>query len=64
VEVSQPLDSEARMAKCQLYENNVGFGVFTAATVKNVVFWDIKPSLYLTGDTLSLRYRAQPVNVM
>jgi hypothetical protein len=27
------------------------FEVFTAVTVKNVVFWDIKPSSYLTGDT-------------
>jgi hypothetical protein len=31
--------------------------------MKNVVFWDIKPSSYLTGDTLFLRYRAQPVNL-
>jgi hypothetical protein len=29
--------------------------------MKNAVFWDIKPSSYLTGDTLRLRYRAQPV---
>jgi hypothetical protein len=27
--------------------------------MKNVVFWDINPSSYLTGDTLVLRYRAQ-----
>jgi hypothetical protein len=26
--------------------------------MKNVVFWDIKPSSFLTGDTLHLRYRA------
>jgi hypothetical protein len=38
--------------------------VFTAATMKNVVAWDIKYSSYLTGDTLLLRYRAQPVNAM
>jgi hypothetical protein len=25
--------------------------------MKNVVFWDIKPSSYLTGDTLTLGYR-------
>jgi hypothetical protein len=31
-------------------------------TMKNAVNWDIKPSSYLTGDTLSPRYRAQPVN--
>jgi hypothetical protein len=42
----------------------VRFEVFTAVTVKNVVFWDIKPSSYLTGDTLRLRYRAHPVNAM
>jgi hypothetical protein len=27
------------------------------------VFWDIKSSSYFTGDTLHLRYRAQPVEV-
>jgi hypothetical protein len=32
--------------------------------MKNAVFWDIKSSSYLTGDTLRLHYRAQPVNVM
>jgi hypothetical protein len=32
--------------------------------MKNVVFWDKKPSSYLTGDTLRLRYRTQPVNAM
>jgi hypothetical protein len=26
--------------------------------MKNAVFWDIKPSSYLTGDTLHLHYRA------
>jgi hypothetical protein len=31
--------------------------------MKNVVFWDIKLSSYLTGDTLYPRYRAHPVNV-
>jgi hypothetical protein len=35
-----------------------------AVTMKNGVFWDIKSSLYLTGDTLRLRYRVQPVNAM
>jgi hypothetical protein len=32
--------------------------------MKNVVFWDIKPSSYFTGDTLLLHYRVQPVNAM
>jgi hypothetical protein len=42
----------------------VTFEVFTAVTMKNVVFWDKKPSSYFTGDTLRLRYRIQPVNAM
>jgi hypothetical protein len=42
----------------------VRFAVFTAVTMKNVVFWDIEPSSYFTGDTLRLRYRVQPVNAM
>jgi hypothetical protein len=36
----------------------VRFEVFPAVTMKNAVFW------YLTGNTLRLRYRAQPVNAM
>jgi hypothetical protein len=55
--ITSPLQSPAR-------ECYVRFEVFTARTMKNVVFWDIKPSSYLTGDTLRLRYRAQPVNAM
>jgi hypothetical protein len=43
---------------------NVRFEVFTAVTMENVVFWDIKPSSYLTGETLRLHYRVQPVNAM
>jgi hypothetical protein len=42
----------------------VRFEVFTAVTMKNTVFWDIKPSSYLTGNTSGLRYRAQTVNAM
>jgi hypothetical protein len=38
--------------------------VFAAVTIKNVVFWDIKPSSYFTVDTVPLCYRAQPVNAM
>jgi hypothetical protein len=55
--ITSPLQSPA--TKCY-----VRFEVFMAVTMKNVVFWDIKPSSYLTGDTLRLRYRAQPVNAM
>jgi hypothetical protein len=43
---------------------HVRFEVFRVVTMKNAVSWDIKPSLYLTGDALRLHYRAQPVNVM
>jgi hypothetical protein len=42
----------------------VRFEVITEATMKNVVFWDIKTELYLTEDTLRLGYRAQPVNAI
>jgi hypothetical protein len=52
-----PLQSPA--AKCC-----VRFDVFTAVTVKNVVFWDKKQCSYLTGDIFLLRYRAQPVNTL
>jgi hypothetical protein len=38
--------------------------VSTAETMKNVLFWDMKLSSYLIGDTLRLRYIAQPVNAM
>jgi hypothetical protein len=44
--------------------NNVISDVFTAVTMKNAVFWDIKPSFYFTGVTLRPRNRAQPVDVM
>jgi hypothetical protein len=32
--------------------------------LKNVVFWDKKPSSHFTGDTLHLCYKVQPVNAM
>jgi hypothetical protein len=32
--------------------------------MKDAAFWDIKPSSNLTGNTLRLRYKAQPVNSM
>jgi hypothetical protein len=47
-----------------LTANFVRFEVCTAVTMKDVVLWDIKPSPYLTGDTLRLRYSVQPVNAM
>jgi hypothetical protein len=33
-------------------------------TMKSAVFWNIKPSSYLRGDTLRLHYSAQPINAM
>jgi hypothetical protein len=40
------------------------FSSTVAVAMKNVVFWDIKAHLYLTGNTLRLRYRGQLVNAM
>jgi hypothetical protein len=40
----------------------VTFEVFTAVTMKNAVFWDIRTQV--VPHTLSLGYRAQPVNAM
>jgi hypothetical protein len=54
--ITSPLQSPAG----QCYE---GFEVFTAVTMKNAVFLNIKLSSYLTGDTLRLCYRAQPVKI-
>jgi hypothetical protein len=48
----------------QLLRLVVRFEVFTAVTMKSGIFWDIKHSLYFTGDTLHLHYRVQPVNAM
>jgi hypothetical protein len=44
--------------------NFVKIEVFVAVELNDIVFWDIKPSSYLTGNTLSLCYRAQPVNAV
>jgi hypothetical protein len=40
------------------------FEDFTAVAMKAAIFWDKNPSSYLTGDTLRLHYRDQPVNAM
>jgi hypothetical protein len=40
------------------------FDVFIAVTAKNAAFWDMKPHFLITGNTINLRYRAQPVNAM
>jgi hypothetical protein len=45
-------------------KRDVRFEVFMAVIMKNAVLWDIKPSSYLTVDTLRLYYRNQPVNAM
>jgi hypothetical protein len=49
---------------CKETVNLVRFEVFTAVTMKNVVFWDIKASPYLAGHKLPLRYSVQPVNAI
>jgi hypothetical protein len=40
------------------------FEVVTAVPMKNAIFWDINLSSYLARNTLRLRYRVHPVNVM
>jgi hypothetical protein len=37
---------------------------FTAMTMKNVAFWDIKTQFVLHRRHILLRYRVQPVNAM
>jgi hypothetical protein len=56
-----------RIAHIYIKMNNsskVRFVVFTALTMKNSVFWDVKTSSYPTGNISRLRYIAQPVNDM
>jgi DNA repair exonuclease SbcCD ATPase subunit len=59
-----PLKAVAVEKEIQQYKVHVRFEVIMAVTMKNVDFWDIKPSSYFTGDTLPLHYRVQPVNAM
>jgi hypothetical protein len=40
------------------------FEVFTAVTMKIVVFWDTETISYFKGDTLHLYYSVQPVNAI
>jgi hypothetical protein len=40
------------------------FVLLVNVTMKNAVFWDIKPISYRTGDTLRLQNRGHPVNAM
>jgi hypothetical protein len=59
--VSTPPACSVLDTKCRML---VRFEVFTAVTMKKVLFWDIKPSSYLTENISRVRYRAQPVNAM
>jgi hypothetical protein len=59
-----PVPKGAATRFYELSLNRLRLEVFTAVTMKNAVFWDMKPSSYFTGNTLPLRYRAQPVNAM
>jgi hypothetical protein len=43
---------------------HVSYEVFTAVTMQNAIFWDIKTQFDLTGDILRLRYRVQSVNAI
>jgi hypothetical protein len=44
--------TKERLKERQLHRIEI-FKVFTAVTIKKVVFWDIKSCSYLTGDTTS-----------
>jgi hypothetical protein len=45
-----------------LKHSSVRFGVFTAVTMKNVVFWDIKPQFVLHRRHITSPLRHKPVN--
>jgi hypothetical protein len=51
-------------AKRKIEKYFVRSEVFTAVTMKNFRLVGYKNSSYLTGDTLRLGYRVQPVNVV
>jgi hypothetical protein len=48
----------------EMATHHATFEVFTAVTMKNVVFWDIKTQFVLHRHTFHFRYRDQPVNAM
>jgi hypothetical protein len=52
-----PAIEPSRLMRCKIWD-------FTAATMKNAVFWDKNPRSYPNGNTLLLRYRDQPVHGM
>jgi hypothetical protein len=43
---------------------SIGFEVYTAVTMKNAVFWDIKTQFVLQRRHITFRYTVQPVNAM
>jgi hypothetical protein len=46
------------------YDTSVRFEVFTAVTMKNDFFWDMKKQFVPQRRHITLHYRAQPVNAM
>jgi hypothetical protein len=60
--VSRPVPHRYGTTKPKLHAP-VRFEVFTAVTMKNVAFWDIKTQFVLHRRHI-LRYRALPVNAM
>jgi hypothetical protein len=49
---------------CLVMVTLVRFEVVTAVTMKNVVFWDIKPQFVLHRRHITSRYTVQPVNAV
>jgi hypothetical protein len=45
-------------------KNDVRFEVFTAVTIKNGVFWDMRIQFVPHRRHITFRYMAQPVNAM
>jgi hypothetical protein len=57
-------ESETRKNDRKTNESFARFEVFTSVSMKYAVLLDIKTQFVLRGNTLRLRYRAQPASVM
>jgi hypothetical protein len=58
------MERNVGMSPFEVPVGHARFEVFTAVTMKNAVYWDINTQFVPSGDTLGLRYRAQPDNAM
>jgi hypothetical protein len=58
------INFKVRTCKIKKLIMNDRLEVSVVVIMKNAVFWDNNPSSYFIGNTLLLRYKAQPVNAM